>query len=435
MSRKVVTSFASLFALILSAASCSSNTDSGEQETGATLCATGETRECVGPGGCRGGQNCTNDGKWSPCDCGQQPGSDQNADIGGQDGGLTEPPDGGPGVPDSSSDPPKEGAEDCFNNVDDDGDGLVDCADPECAAKAQCAMPAPPGWIGPLALYEGKNPPEDCPEAFPLHLFSGGTEALAEPAECSECSCGVPYGGTCGAATQLMQNRGLACTGGGATLTRDGTACFVHNKQADCGGEPCASVEMRASRGAYSVFPGAPPDSIGFRCTPSEQEVTLPEPTWEVSAFACTTPPLSIGGCSYGSVCTPKPAAPFKSRLCIANMGGDVDCPQGDYPEKIVFNKTITDTRFCNDCSCGDPKGVCTLNWAIRQHDPYVQCQHPIIESGTGELCLSTSNWPARVHIELTSGAPTGGGSCTPRGGQPYGGVKAEEPVTFCCGL
>lgn len=34
------------------------------------LCAVGDTRSCVGPGACSGGQACGNDGKWSACDCG-----------------------------------------------------------------------------------------------------------------------------------------------------------------------------------------------------------------------------------------------------------------------------------------------------------------------------------------------------------------------------
>jgi len=38
--------------------------------------------------------------------------------------------------------------EDCTNNIDDDGDGLIDCADPECAAHQSCQPPAPPAGGG-----------------------------------------------------------------------------------------------------------------------------------------------------------------------------------------------------------------------------------------------------------------------------------------------
>src|SRR6185436_995373 len=50
--------------------------------------------------------------------------------------GGSEGPDAGP--------PP---AEDCENGVDDDGDGLVDCADPDCAKLGyQCVAAVPSGW-------------------------------------------------------------------------------------------------------------------------------------------------------------------------------------------------------------------------------------------------------------------------------------------------
>jgi hypothetical protein len=38
--------------------------------TQSTDCAAGDTRQCVGPGACRGGQTCGTDAHWSQCDCG-----------------------------------------------------------------------------------------------------------------------------------------------------------------------------------------------------------------------------------------------------------------------------------------------------------------------------------------------------------------------------
>ncbi|HEY5957336.1 MAG TPA: hypothetical protein VIV60_12310 [Polyangiaceae bacterium] len=35
-----------------------------------SVCAKGDTRECTGPGACRGGQACDFDGQWASCDCG-----------------------------------------------------------------------------------------------------------------------------------------------------------------------------------------------------------------------------------------------------------------------------------------------------------------------------------------------------------------------------
>ncbi len=45
----------------------------GEATTSSVLCVPGSTQECVGPGGCRGGQACLSDGSgFGACDCGGQ---------------------------------------------------------------------------------------------------------------------------------------------------------------------------------------------------------------------------------------------------------------------------------------------------------------------------------------------------------------------------
>ena len=41
---------------------------------GLSRCTEGDTRTCVGPGACKGGQACGAEGKWTPCDCGDSAG-------------------------------------------------------------------------------------------------------------------------------------------------------------------------------------------------------------------------------------------------------------------------------------------------------------------------------------------------------------------------
>jgi len=70
------------------------------------VCVPGETRECIGPGACRGGQACARDGaSWGACDCGETtggaagaagaPGTGGAATSGGAAGAVTEPQGGG----------------------------------------------------------------------------------------------------------------------------------------------------------------------------------------------------------------------------------------------------------------------------------------------------------------------------------------------------
>src|SRR5262245_6655050 len=49
------------------------------------------------------------------------------------------------------------GDEDCTNGVDDNGDGLIDCADPRCSPGFACVSIIPTGWQGYVALYHGPS--------------------------------------------------------------------------------------------------------------------------------------------------------------------------------------------------------------------------------------------------------------------------------------
>jgi hypothetical protein len=68
-----VACLAGLFAL----SSCGSKTsdtpgpNSGGSAGSGSVCAVGDTRTCVGPGACDGGQVCLPGGSWATCDCGQ----------------------------------------------------------------------------------------------------------------------------------------------------------------------------------------------------------------------------------------------------------------------------------------------------------------------------------------------------------------------------
>lgn len=70
--------------------------------------------------------------------------------------------------------------ENCTNGVDDDGDGLVDCEDPECAGNPAC-IPAVPGdeCISAEVAILGVN-------AFDSTNATTGTDPLPDPATCNE---------------------------------------------------------------------------------------------------------------------------------------------------------------------------------------------------------------------------------------------------------
>jgi hypothetical protein len=107
----------------------------------------------------------------------------------------------------------------CFDGLDDNGDGNPDCADPSCASLAVCVPQVPAGWAGYTALYEGTSPgPSACAEPYPTMVAAGNADPMGAPAACTACSCGAPAGGVCPAAG------GMAITQA-ATWGRYGVAC------------------------------------------------------------------------------------------------------------------------------------------------------------------------------------------------------------------
>ena len=93
---------------------------------------------------------------------------------------------------DTSTDSSSSG-EQCLNGIDDDGDQLVDCADPDCkGAGYQCSPNPPAGWSGPFAFYDGPSAPA-CPSSFSNEFANGGIGFLGPPAACSKCTCSTTH--------------------------------------------------------------------------------------------------------------------------------------------------------------------------------------------------------------------------------------------------
>jgi hypothetical protein len=73
----------------------------GSSSAGGQTCTLGDTRSCVGPAACPGGQRCGDDGKWGACDCGMSPsatGGNSGAGGGATDGGGGDASTGGLGA-------------------------------------------------------------------------------------------------------------------------------------------------------------------------------------------------------------------------------------------------------------------------------------------------------------------------------------------------
>ncbi len=237
----------------------------------------------------------------------------------------------------SSSSSGSSGSEDCFDGVDNDDDGKVDCADPDCDPVAVCVPDPGGGWAGPNAgtvTTPGVEIP--CPGGWPTKevTLPAGTLKF-DPAGCG-CECGPIQDACNGKATVVPFLQGCISPGAQGVLAPAG--------QCQAANGPILALGAAAN--------GPLPDpSAG--CAPM-RSVDIGEVMGTQTATFCSAPDTLVqGGCSAGNLCAPKAAAPYK--ICIAGPGPDA-CPSG-YTQEAVVYPDITDTRDCSDCQC-QPQGV-----------------------------------------------------------------------------
>lgn len=286
------------------------------------------------------------------------------------------------------------GAEKCWNAIDDDGDGRVDCADDDCGGYYCVA--APPADLNAAAILarDGECDSPAFPQAGPA-----GTAVVAAPDKCP-CACGDAGGATgCSATVQLFGD--AACATQVDTETASG---------------PCTTVSSLPAAAARATV-----QPTGGSCAPMNGDVT--PPTLELRT-SCSTP--FGGGCQDGFVCVRPPA---DGPLCFYRQGRDSDC-DGAYPDRIVlFDRTPEDERSCvGSCGCQPPTGgTCTGQVAL-----HTSCAGSLIEMSNPGAC---DPFPAPEQvggIGVASLVAGNQGTCeiTPR--QQVGGFTGAG-TTLCC--
>ncbi len=292
---------------------------------------------------------------------------------------------GGPCVP--------SGAEQCFNGVDDDCNGDVDCADSACDGPAMCA-PVPQGaTLGTFAMMGTQ-----CPAGYsPLTLNRGLTASVL----CEGCSC-TPDSTRC--ETGVYGHGANACPG-----LYSGVLSNVFST--DCGGVPAdANLYYFGIRGFTT-------------CTPSGTPV-LPPATWDETSTFCQATKVG-GGCAAGSRCVPR----LTGELC-ARTPGETSCAP-DYPTSTgeTWFTGLDDQRQCGECNCSFGDANCT--GAVVRVFASSDCSGANIvdinASQQGEACgLPFIPHSARIIGNAT--AP----SCPPSS-YANGEATGKNPQTVCC--
>lgn len=304
--------------------------------------------------------------------------------------------------------------EDCLNGDDDDQDGKRDCDDEDCSPDFECVAPAPEGWIGPVALYKGPSAEAPaCPAELPDSIYKGYADLANEPAQCGPCACGEAGVNVFCSLSQIEAYEEPLCVGPKNTSGQNGSV------------DECSS---KAGANLATSFRAQLPQVNAFgACTPSQVEATLPPPSWASVAVACSRSELGKGCGSQ--LCAPRGKAPFEAALCLVREG-DHECP-APYLTRRTFTKEptdVTDTRGCEPCKCGSPKGSCSAVTTL--YDGFNCSGASVVVPNDGSCVASGGFDVSSLMVEVTKEA-----SCAPAGGAPAGSIAPANTAvtTVCC--
>ena len=337
--------------------------------------------------------------------------------------------------------------EDCTDGIDNDLDGKIDCADPDCQAGFSCHNPLTPqlmglGWTGPFALADGLVAalPGNCPGAtYPNPIYTGYRSPVAPAAQCSACGCSNPIGEVCQVDVHII--------GGSCAQWVSGQACgvaFASNSNGTCdqstGFLPAGNTTCGPVVGGMCTMGSSPCNQsasadpavvVGGSCNPTTQVPTVLPFSWNNAARACQ--PAAVGkGCASSFACLPNAPAPF-GVVCISHVG-DIACPVGSgyNTKKTYFDVDPLDDRSCSDCQCSGINGASCSTTAEVYSDLTVNtCATKIATIPPGG-CVPLSGNPAvlgRKGVNTTMTA----GNCSASGGTATGSAVGQNPITFCC--
>ncbi|HMJ56934.1 MAG TPA: hypothetical protein VK540_32925 [Polyangiaceae bacterium] len=288
--------------------------------------------------------------------------------------------------------------EQCFNNLDDDCDGVSDCADPDCAAVAVCEP------VSGFTFGTTVDPAINCPSSF-----SGGGPVL-----------------------QGALDPGSGCTGCGCTpTTTDCTpvSLFTYATQADCLSRSnsnqsisipqlttgCTGVGFQLPWSGYTVD-----GSFNQKCSTTGM-AKLSTPTWGSSTKFCAAASSSSTGCSAGNVCVPKPTG-----LACLLAAGPVSCPGGFTPQNLYTG--YSDTRVCS-CSCTASGGNCN-DVVINITGTLAPTCDDFTGAYLGAGACGTTQYTQFGY--KFSGSPTNPTACTTANDQ-QGSLTPTGQQTLCC--
>ncbi len=296
---------------------------------------------------------------------------------------------------------------DCTNGVDDDGDGLVDCADVKDCAGYRCLDAIPTDWEGHFwvrqhAKYDPTEPLVPCADGQPPTRYYSGPKAAA----CEACTCGGITGASCHTPIHCAPSN-RSCTNAGPWT--DGLA---NNSCYNTGSITGGSCYLGAST---VTEPGS--------CAPVGGGLVATDPVSEMLDVCAGG--SSGKGCNDGKACAPSPAVEYEGFACITRAG-EHTCPSGWHRQLVYRN--FADSRDC-ECGCDTPNTTCDGRYRMYNT---INCSDTLGQTTISSTsCTELSGIPV-VGWSIRRLAPTFEGACVPTGG-PKGEVTMAGAQTFCC--
>jgi len=302
--------------------------------------------------------------------------------------------------------------EDCFNGMDDDCDGMPDCADPDCTPSAVC-VPRPSGDVG--ASVAGAGAP--CPPGFAMSATYGSTPQPGGSA-CTGCQC-------------TSGGRVTGCTSNLTTYTSDADCAAGTNGRAAASITLAYTACTTPDTNTPYVF-GAQLSAWQVATTPCVAAGTpvKPTPSFATSTTFCKASRVSdVGktGCAAGFVCMPKPAT---GGACVLLADASA-CPAATKTGQVVY-AGLTDTRTCAACSCTLSGASCDA-LTLQMGSDY-SCGVDMADIKGGQRNCTTKQPASGVYTPgyALVGTPNNG-TCTPSSSVSGGAVTPTGGHSLCC--
>jgi hypothetical protein len=307
------------------------------------------------------------------------------------------------------------GPENCFDNIDNDCNGKIDCADPACGATvAQCVAFDP--TAAPIGLLSGGTGP--CTTA----LFDQATAIFANQ---NQLSC-----------TTIVAGQGCSCKPGAVTCSttlagfKTVAECAGNTSSGESAGKFLTDQDNACTASAPPWTTDAMGDIYGIAVTTfvATEEVCTPAGTPNVPKFAfgisasfCATKDVG-GGCGAGQVCVPTTGS---ASPCQLFDGLKTTCPGGAAAAPWYTGSSGSAT--CGPCTCGSPSGA--------------GCESMLLTAGSASSCSGAAQLQSNTRDCFGTGLSNPGvqfsGTPTPGNCSPMstlgGNAVPTGPKTLCC--